>query len=118
MRELLGIFGNLYAGDFRRVQKAAVEIGITDKSDIKFFANRKGIYFRVDSVDKVDRGLSAQEPLPASGYNTIIYLFLLMKRYNYRYAVICQHLAMDFLIFPNLSTLVNVCQRIIFHGCV
>ena len=29
----------------------------------------------------------------------------------------CQHLAMDFRIFPNLSTLVNVCQRILFHGC-
>lgn len=27
----------------------------------------------------------------------------------------CQHLAMDFRIFPNLSTLVNVCQRIPFH---
>lgn len=46
MRELLGIFGNLYAGDFRRVQKAVVEMGIADKSDIKFFANRKGHIFQ------------------------------------------------------------------------
>lgn len=46
MRELLGIFGNLYAGDFCRVQKAAVEIGITDKSDIKFFVNRKRHIFQ------------------------------------------------------------------------
>ncbi len=65
------------------------------------------MYFRVDSVDKVDDGLSAQKPLFASAYNTIIYLFLLIKRYNYRYAVICQHVAMVFLIFPNLSTFVN-----------
>ena len=80
-----------------------------------FLRTEKGMYFRVDSVDKVDDGLSAQKPLFASAYNTIIYLFLLIKRYNYRYAVICQHVAMVFLIFPNLSTLVNVCQRILFH---
>lgn len=76
----------------------------------------RGIYFRVDSVDKVDRGMEAQKRLHASAYNTIFYLFPLIKRYNYRYAVICQHLAMDFLIFPNLSTLVNVCQRKLFYG--
>lgn len=86
-----------------------------EKSSRIFLRTEKGMYFRVDSVDKVDNGLSAQKPLSASAYNTIIYLFLLIKRYNYRYAVICQHLAMVFLIFPNLSTLVNVCQRILFH---
>ena len=56
-----------------------------------------------------------QKRLSASAYNTIIYLSFLIKRYNYIYVLICQHLAMDFLIFPNLSTLVNVCQRTLFH---
>lgn len=88
-----------------------------EKSSKKISRTERGIYFRVDSVDKVDRGMEVQKRLSASAYNTIIYLFPLIKRYNYRYAVICQHLAMDFLIFPNLSTLVNVCQRMAFHGC-
>ena len=83
----------------------------------KISQTERGIYFRVDSVDKGDRVMEAQKRLHASAYNTIIYLFSSIKRYNYRYAVICQHLAMDFLISPNLSTLVNVCQRMVFHGC-
>lgn len=115
MRELLGIFGKLYAGTFHYIKKKRKRWKRRDKSSRIFLRTERGIYFRVDSVDKVDSGLSAQELSSASAYNTIIYLFLLMKRYNYRYAVICQHLAMDFLIFPNLSTLVNVCQRILFH---
>ncbi len=36
------------------------------------------MYFRVDSVDKVDRGMEAQKHFYASAYNTIIYLFLLI----------------------------------------
>lgn len=46
-------------------------------------------------------------------YNTLS--FSLTKKNNYICIVFCQHLAMDFRIFPNLSTLVNVCQRIPFH---
>lgn len=88
-----------------------------EKIKRKISRTERGIYFRVDSVDKVDRGLSAHKLSSVSAYNTIIYLFPLIKRYNYRFALICQHLAMDFLNFPNLSTLVNVCQRMVFHGC-
>ena len=78
-----------------------------EKIKRKISRTERGIYFRVDSVDKVDRGLSAHKLSSVSAYNTIIYLFPLIKRYNYRFALICQHLAMDFLNFPNLSTLVN-----------
>lgn len=89
---------------------------MANKLTENFSQTERGMYFRVDSVDKVDRGIEAQKRFSTSAYNTIIYLFLLMKRYNYRYAVICQHLTMVFQIFQNLSTLVNVCQRMIFHG--
>lgn len=80
--------------------------------------SKKQIGIYISALTRLTVGLEAQKYSPASAYNTIIYLFLLIRRYNYRYTVICQHLAMDFLIFPNLSMLVNVCQRMIFHGCV
>ena len=104
-------------GIFAVFKKRRTEWKKRKKIKRKISRTKRGIYFRVDSVDKVDRGLSVHKLSSASAYNTIIYLFSLIKRYNYRYALICQHLAMDFLISPNLSTLVNVCQRILFHGC-
>lgn len=45
-------------------------------------------------------------------------IFFLIKKQNYICIVFCQPLAMNFRFFQNLSTFVNVCQRMIFHGCV
>lgn len=75
------------------------------------------MYFQVDSVDKVDTGKSVRKQTLANYCNTIYYLFFNQKQ-NYICIVFCQSLAMNFRFFQNLSTFVNVCQRMIFHGCV
>ena len=56
---MLGIFGILCARDFRRIQNAMEKMKLADKSVRNFSQTKRGIYFRVDSVDKVDSGLSA-----------------------------------------------------------
>ena len=73
------------------------------------------MYFQVDSVDKVDTGKSVRKQTLANYCNTIYYLFFNQKTKLYMF---CQPLAMNFRFFQNLSTFVNVCQRMIFHGCV
>ena len=47
-------------------------------------------------------------------FNTLSFSY--KKKNKYRYVCFCQPLATKFIGFPKASTLVNVCQRIIFNA--
>ena len=69
------------------------------------------MYFKVDSVDKVDRGKSVRKQTLANYCNTIYYLFFNQKTKLYMYRVLSTF-GYEFQVFPES---VNACQRLSTH---
>ena len=80
-----------------------------------FSENEKGIYFRVDSVDKVDSPEGKPTKVCVSHCYIIHYSLFLEKEERVYNRTFCQRLAPNFLEFPKVATFVNVCQRTHFH---